>query len=82
MWWRLALIGGVTAIVLAVLAPMCPVRIEILAPPDMGYADSADPVGEAAQWIFWWLPTAFGLSVVVVAGLLARWIVRKHRKAG
>jgi hypothetical protein len=80
MWWRLSVLAAATAALLVILFTPMPVSVRLKLPPSVGPAAKSEVVSTPA-WIY---PAASGILVIVVllgAGLIARRIVRRHRKA-
>jgi len=83
MWWRLTILGLITAALIAVLfipLPATTVAISVDLPPDVKVSDAQ--FHAATQNVLFGANLIMPLMILGVAAWLARRIVRKHRKPG
>ncbi len=87
MWWRLGILGGVTATLLFVLlAPMATVRVKVdlppvapSVPPGEVHTVSPEQAHIVALSAIWITELIIVTAILAIAVSIARRIVRRHR---
>jgi hypothetical protein len=79
MWWKLGLLAVVTCLLLfALVAPVTIISVRVDMPAGAPVANAAQ-LQTTVQSAAWIIEAVLVASVIIIAGLIARHIVRRHR---